>query len=91
MIRSAVTALLFLLPATAQAADKVLVLNDNEQAIFRQILDAATKSGGIQAAPYTVYFLNKLDSAPSVVPHKDDPVPVPAAPPPKKDEPPAHD
>jgi hypothetical protein len=88
MIRSALTALLFLVPVTAHAADKALLLNDNEQAIFRQILDAATKAGGIQAAPYTVYFLNKLDAAPAVVPHKDEPAP---APPPHKDEPPADD
>ena len=57
-------------------ADVALMLNDNEQTAFRQILDAAVRGQGIQVAPEAVYLLNKLNTAPQVVPHKDDPPPA---------------
>lgn len=64
---------LLALTATAHATDRALILNDDEQAALRQILDAATRAQGIQIAPVTVYLLNKLNSAPAVVEHKDEP------------------
>ena len=67
-MRTAIILLLTLTPAFA--ADKALMLNEQEQAAFKQILDSATKAGGIQIAPTTVYFLNKLNVAPTVEPEK---------------------
>jgi hypothetical protein len=61
----------------AMAADKALMLNDNEQAALRHILDVATKAEGIAIAPVAVYFINKLDSAPAVVERKDESKKVP--------------
>jgi hypothetical protein len=65
--------LALLYPFTAQAKDVALMLNDQEQAALRQILDVATKAGGMQIAPNTVYLLNKLNTAPVVTDHKDTP------------------
>ena len=72
-----VLVVLLLLTSGAGATDKALILNDQEQAVLHQILDEATKFGGIEVAPNTVYFLNKLNAAPVVTPHKDE---QPAAP-----------
>jgi len=56
---------------SASAKDVMLVLNDQEQAALRRVLDSATKSEGMQLAPITVYLLNKLNSAAEVVERKD--------------------
>ena len=54
-----------LVPSTvAVAAEKALVLTDQEQTALVEILDAATKQGGISIAGKTTYFLNKLNAAP---------------------------
>jgi len=56
-----------LVPSTvAIAAEKALVLTDQEQTALVEILDAATKQGGISVAGKTIYFLNKLNAAPVV-------------------------
>jgi alpha-ketoglutarate-dependent 2,4-dichlorophenoxyacetate dioxygenase len=39
-------------------------------------LDAATKAQGLSVAQTTLYFLNKIRSAPTVVPHVDAPKPA---------------
>lgn len=75
MIRLALTAIVFSFPVQAHAADRALMLTDDEQAAFRHILDVATKAEGLSIAQNTVYFLNKLNSAPTVVPHVDAPAP----------------
>ena len=79
MIRIALTALIFALPAQAFAADRALMLTDDEQAALRHILDVATKAEGLGIAQNTVYFLNKLNTAPTVVPQVDVPAPKPKA------------
>lgn len=65
--------LLPILCGAAQAKNIALILNDDEQVALRVVLDTATKAQGIQIAPTTVYLLNKLNSAGTVVEHKDDP------------------
>lgn len=67
-----IAAILLTVPSIASAKDVALILNDDEQNAFRAVLDAATKAQGIQIAPMTVYLLNKLNSAGTVVEHKDD-------------------
>lgn len=62
---------LIALSTAAEAKDVMLVLNDQEQAALRRVLDSATKSEGMQLAPITVYLLNKLNSAAEVVERKD--------------------
>ena len=66
MGRTLAIVLLTLLPSTAMAAEKALVLTDQEQAALVEILDAATKQGGLSIAGKTTYFLNKLNTAPVV-------------------------
>ena len=61
------------LPQIAAAKNVALILNDDEQAALRVVLDDATKAQGLQIAPTTVYLLNKLNSAGTIVEHKDDP------------------
>lgn len=63
---------LLLLSSSASAKDVILVLTEQEQAALRHVLDAATKAEGMQVAPATVYLLNKLNTAPEAVEHKDD-------------------
>lgn len=67
--------LLVALSASAQAKDVMMVLTDQEQAALRHVLDAATKAEGMQVAPVTVYFQNKLNTAMEVVDHKENPDP----------------
>jgi len=55
----------------AQAAERALMFDDNDVKVLTQILDAATRSGGIQIAPATVYILDKLNKAPVVTERKD--------------------
>lgn len=56
----------------AEAADRALVLNDQEQAALIHALDLATRSGDTKDARVTVYLLNKLEQAPVVTDKKDD-------------------
>jgi hypothetical protein len=49
-----------LLVSTAYAKDINLPLNDQEQAALRQILDIATKAGGLEIAPATIHFAEKI-------------------------------
>lgn len=79
MIRFVLTVLVLALPAQALADDRALVLTDDEQAAFRHVLDVATKAEGLAIAQNTLYLLNKLNSAPTVVPQKDVPAPKPKA------------
>ena len=76
MIRFILTVTFLVSSVTANAADKALMLSDAEQAALIQILDVATKAQGIGIAQNTTYFLNKIKSAPSVVPHVDEPPPI---------------
>ena len=75
MIRILLTALVLIVPAQAIAADRALILSDDEQAAFRQVLDVATKAQGLQIAQTTLFLLNKLNSAPVVTsaPKPEDP------------------
>lgn len=66
MIRLALAVLVLAPPAQVFAADRALILSDDEQAAFRRVLDVATKAQGLQVAQTTLYFLNKLNSAPVV-------------------------
>ena len=75
MIRIFLTALVLAFPAQALAADKALILSDDEQAALRHVLDVATKAEGLQIAQTTLFLLNKLNSAPVVTsePRPEDP------------------
>jgi hypothetical protein len=66
--------ILLALTTPARAADKALILNDQEQQEFLQVLDDATKMRGIAIAPVTVKLLDKLRAAPVV---KDHPAGIP--------------
>jgi hypothetical protein len=46
-----------------RAADMTITLNDDEQKALVQILDLATKYGGLSVAPATAFFQNKLVQA----------------------------
>lgn len=65
--------------APANAADYMVVVNDQEKQALVEILDEATRAKGLAIAPNTVHFLNKIRSAPVVTERKDDP-PKPVAP-----------
>jgi hypothetical protein len=56
------------LVAPASAKDISITLNDEEQKALVQILDTATKAGGLQVAQATVWFAKKLDDAAKAVP-----------------------
>jgi hypothetical protein len=62
-------ALLLFLTTPAIAADKALILTDQEQQELIQVLDQATKMGGLSIAPVTAKLLGKLQSAPAVKEH----------------------
>jgi len=66
-------ALIALSLGTARAGDKALVLNDDEQKQLVQVIDAAMKGYGAQVGRQGGHLLDRLDSAPSVVPHKEEP------------------
>lgn len=63
--------ILVALSTAAEGKDLMIILNDQEQAALRRVLDSATKSEGIQIAPITVYLLDKLNKAMEVVEHKE--------------------
>lgn len=58
---------LLLTTCAAQAADRVLVLNEAEQQKLYRALDANVKAYGIQVAPEMLQLLDKLKNAPTVV------------------------
>jgi hypothetical protein len=64
---------LIALSTAAQAKDVMIILNDQEQAAYKRVLDSATKAEGVQIAPITVYLMNKLNQAMEVVERKDNP------------------
>jgi hypothetical protein len=64
------------------AKDITMTLNDREQQAFLQMLDQATRAGGLQATPSTVYFLNKIQAAVNAPP-----APAATSPEPKAAEP----
>ena len=59
-MRSFVTLLSLLAATAALAKDILLPLNDQEQAALRQILDIATKAGGLEMARITIHFDEKI-------------------------------
>jgi len=67
---------LIALAVPAEGRDVMIVLNDQEQAALRRVLDSATKAEGIQIAPMTVYLMNKLNAAMEVVERKEDSKPA---------------
>ena len=56
-------ALMLLIFSAARAVPVTITLTDEEQRALYQILDAATKAGGLEQAKVTLYFLNKLTGA----------------------------
>ncbi len=74
---------LLMLTSPCYAADRALILNDQEQAALRVILDAAIKSQGLNGVSRNAFFLSdKLDAAGIVTESK----PVPPAEPKKEGE-----
>lgn len=55
------TALLFV-AGSASAKDIALPLNEREQAVLRNLLDIAVKTGGLDAAPAALHFVNKMQA-----------------------------
>ena len=71
---------LILLTTAAQAKPVILTLDDQEQAQLMQILDAATRQGGLNAATATVHLLQRLQAAPVLTGERATPEPAkPAA------------
>jgi hypothetical protein len=63
-----------LLSFPAQAADKMLILNDQEQAALRAILDTAIHAQGLTAVSRNAFvFSDKLDAAGPPPPPKEPP------------------
>lgn len=46
-----------------RAKDITLTLNEQEQTAFAQVLDQATRNGGLAVTQGTIYFYNKLQQA----------------------------
>lgn len=72
----ATLAIMLALGQAAAARDIALKLTDEEQRALYQILDTATKAGGIETAKTTVYFLQKIATEVNAPP----PVPPPSPP-----------
>lgn len=63
MLRASFIAAIVLASATlTQAKDIVLPLNEREQTALRELLDLATKAGGLTSAPAAVHFANKMQA-----------------------------
>ena len=71
---------LFLSCCPAQSAEKMFILNDQEQAAFMAVLDAATRAQGLQIADVTIHLRNKLNGAMVIMKKEDIPTPAPVAP-----------
>ena len=50
----------------AQAKDVALILNDQEQQMMLQAIDATVRAQGVQAASSMLHLLQKLQTAPAV-------------------------
>jgi hypothetical protein len=60
----AIAAALLLISSSAQAADRALILTDQEQMALRAIFDAAIRQGGAtQLSRNAFVLLDKLDAA----------------------------
>ena len=66
-------ALLLALTGAADAADKALILNDQEQRDLVALLDAATKAQGLAMAPQALRLYYKLQAAGVVTEQKTEP------------------
>ena len=55
-----------MIASPAMAKDVALTLNDQEQALFRQVIDAAAKGKGIEVLLPAAYLLNRLNTAPTI-------------------------
>lgn len=62
--------LVFFVSAPAIAADRAIVLNDNEAAALVQLIDEALKSKGAALAQNAAYWLTKIQNAPTVTEQK---------------------
>jgi len=70
--------LLLALSSSAYSAERMLMLDANNEAVLRAIIDRATTAptkSPTADARLTVYMLNLLDSAPMVAEHKEETVP----------------
>lgn len=83
MKRLLVASAILCLARACEAKPVILTLDDQEQAQLMQILDAATRAGGLQIAPATVHFLDRLRAAPVLTGEHPSEPPKTAAP--KKD------
>ena len=54
--------------SSGHAREILLPLNDQEQVALRELLDVATKAGGLNVAPATVHFAQKLLAAQTASP-----------------------
>jgi hypothetical protein len=63
---------LLALVTPAYAADKALILNDQDQKSLIMILDAAAKGYGVQTAVQVARIMELLDKAPTVTAKHDD-------------------
>ena len=62
----------------ACAADRALMLNEQEQAVLHGLFDRCVRAAGLACANDALYFDNKLQAAPTIVEKKDDPPKEPA-------------
>jgi len=86
MIRAAFVIAFTLIVSQANAAERALILTDEELTGLRQLLDLAVKQSGMQVAPFAVYINNKINSASIVKEREGVPVyHIPGAPTEKKD------
>lgn len=63
----------------AQARDITITLSDDEQKALVQILDLATKAGGLPTAQATMYFARKIEDAAKQPAPAPAPTPAPPA------------
>lgn len=64
---------LIVMASVAKAKDVTITFNETEQQALIQVLDQATRTGGLTAAQGTLYFANKLQAAVNAAPAASDP------------------
>jgi hypothetical protein len=65
-----------LIVTPAHAADKALILSDQQQGAYRAILDAAIRANGLSSLSRNAFILSDmLDQAGVVTEHKENPPP----------------
>lgn len=69
---------LALAASSAGAADRALILNDQEQAVLHGLFDRCVRAAGLACTNDALYFDNKLQAAPTIIEKKDDPPKEPA-------------